>query len=549
MKKILIPILGITTLLFFNSCSDDFLDVNKNVNEAYSNQVTPKDRLSAAESVVFRTQGSTMNRFGNLMMNAWAGNIYYYASPYGDEFRMRADSQFYDTIWDNLYLGVANLQAIIDAPAAAKYPHHVAIAKVMKAYYMQMIVDLYNDVPYSEAFKGQANKHPKYDKGKDVYKGLMAELNQALALIQQTPDGSNYALAFNEDPIFQGTASSLTNPIVQNVDNWRIFWTQMANTVKLKMLVRLSNCTDPEVAIWRNTELQAMVPLVGNLTNFISSDVKIQPGYNPNAADQRNPFYNTFGRVDLDASDLSTGFRSTLASEHIVNALKGLLPETSGVADTRISRLFIAQGLGAASTNPALMRGQTQGGTKQNGRTEGDFATLGLFMIYNSGTGANSSSSLASLPGLVLTLSEVRFLQAEAATVYPATMAFNAQTAFNDGIAQSFATFGNPAGANAYIGLISTKPGMGWAASPNKIQAIQYQKWIALTNINPTETFISYNKTGFPVLPMPLGAYYPSRPKRLMYAQSEYISNTANVPNPGLDEMYTINQYSPFWMK
>ncbi|AZA48547.1 SusD/RagB family nutrient-binding outer membrane lipoprotein [Chryseobacterium carnipullorum] len=545
MKKILIPILGMTTLLFFNSCSDDFLDVNKNVNEAYTNQVTPKDRLGAAETVVFRTQGNTMNRFGNLMMNAWAGNIYYYASPYGDEFRMRADSQFYDNIWDNLYLGVSNLQAVIDAPESAKYPHHVAVAKVMKAYYMQMIVDLYNDVPYTEAFKGQANKNPKYDKAKDVYKGLLAELNQALALIPQTPSSSNYNLAFTEDPIFQGSGAT------QDLATWRTFWTQMANTVKLKMLVRLSNCTDPEVITWRNAELLSMAPLTSNPANFISADVKIQPGFNPNSLDQRNPFYANFGRIDIDAGDIGAGFRQTFASEHIVNSLRGLTTETSGVSDGRISRLFIGRGLGSPSTAAGNIVGQPQGGTKQAGKAEGDFATLGLFLAFTNGTtGPNTSTALASNPGLVLTLSEVRFLQAEAAVVYPTTMAFNAQTSFNQGITESFTTFGSTAAASAaYLNAIAAKPGMGWAASANKIQAIQYQKWVALTNINPTETYISYTKTGFPQLPMPQGAYYTSRPKRLMYPQSEYISNTANVPNPSIDDMYNINAYSPFWLK
>ncbi|MBT2620866.1 MULTISPECIES: SusD/RagB family nutrient-binding outer membrane lipoprotein [Chryseobacterium] len=542
MKKILIPILGITALLFFNSCSEEFLDVNKNVNDAYSNQLTPKDRLSAAETVVFRTQAGTMNRFGNLIMNAWAGNIYFYASPYGDEFRMRADSQFYDTIWDNLYLGISNYQAIIESPNAAKYPHHVAIAKIMKAYYMQMIVDLYNDVPYTEAFKGQANKHPKYDKGKDVYKGLLAELNQALVLLGQTPENATYALLPVEDPIFAAASADMSK------------WAQMANTVKLKMLVRLSNCTDPEVIAWRNTELQALAPLTSDVTKFVSADVKINPGYSSASTGQQNPFYTTYGVINIASNDMSADYRLTFASDHIIKALKGQIPETSGVADGRITRLFLNNGVGQASNyiggvsgpsaNANLMVGQPQGGGKDASKVETDFATLGLFSAFASPSGGSA------LPGLVLTLAEVRFLQAEAATVYPTTMAFNAQTSFNDGVTQSFLTFGaSPTATNNYLAAISTKPGMGWAASPNKIQAIQYQKWVALTNINPTETFISYNKTGFPVLPMPLGSYYPSRPKRLMYAQSEYISNTANVPNPGIDEMYTVNQYSPFWMK
>lgn len=541
MKKILIPILGMTALTFFNSCSDDFLDVNNNVNEAYTDQVTPKDRLSAAESVIFRTQGNTMNRFGNLMMNAWAGNVYYFASPFSDEFNMRADSQFYDEIWDNLYLGVANFQAIIDSPVADKYPHHVAIAKIMKAYYMQMIVDLYNDAPYTEAFKGQANKNPKYDKGKDIYKALMAELNQALVLLGETPEGSIYNLVANEDPIFAATSSDLSN------------WRKMANTVKLKMLVRLSKTTDPEVITWRNAELQVLAPLTTSPdTNFVNADVRIQPGYTTASSTQRNPFYQAFGRIDIDAGDINQNYRLVLASDHFVNSLRGLTTETSGVTDGRLQRLFVGRGF-SSSTNPAgppstvitNYKGQVQGGGKDTSVTEANFATLGLFMLYD-GDGSGSV-----LPGYVLTLSEVRFLQAEAAIEYPTTMAFNAQSSFTAGVTQSFTTFGASAAATTnYLNAIASKPGMGWAATTNKIQAIQYQKWVALTNINPTETYISYTKTGYPVLPMPLGSYYPSRPKRLMYAQSEFVSNTANVPNPSIDDMYSAtSQYAPFWLK
>lgn len=537
MKKLFIPIIAFATLTVLNSCSNDFLDVNNNVNEAYNNQMSPKDRLSAAESVVFRTQGNTMNRFGNLMMNAWGGNVYYYASPYGDEFKMRADSQFYDNIWDGLYLGVSNYQAIIDHPDAANYPHHVAIAKIMKAYYMQMIVDLYGDVPYSEAFKGQANTHPKYDKGQDIYKGLFAELNSAIQLLNQTPSLSKYQLAANEDVIFGATS----------LDALKLAeWIKMANTVKLKMLVRLSNCTDASVISWRNTELQALSSLTSNAGNFITQDVKIQPGYNAASSTQRNPFYQAFGRIDIDAGDYNPGWRQTFASKHIINALKGDLPLTSGAPDARISRLFIGKALGGPTTNPASYVGNEQGALKITGMNEGSFAMPGLFMLYNNGP--NTSAVLSQLPGLVLTLAEVNFLQAEAAVVYPTTMAFNAQTSFNAGISASFATFG--AGSlSTYMTSIASKPGVGWAATTNKIEAIQYQKWVALTHINPTETYISYTKTGFPVLPMPIGSYYASRPKRLMYPQSEYISNTANVPNPSIDDMYTINAYSPFWLK
>lgn len=529
MKKILIPIFG-ATLLFFNSCSEDYIDVNNDPNNAYNNQLTPKNRLAAAETTIYATQAVTMNRFGNLMMNAWAGNIYRYASPFSEEYQMVANSTFYNEIWDNLYLGVSNYQDIIDSPVAAQYPHHVAIAKIMKAYYMQMIVDLYNNAPYSEAFKGQNNLHPKYDQGKDIYKGLMDELNQALVLLTKTPANSSFAVATTEDPIFAGAMAS---------------WKQMANTVKLKMLVRLSNITDPGVIAWRDAELTAMAPLASSTTNFISADVRIQPGYLA-AAGLQNPYYGAYSYINLAGNDYGANFQLIFGSEHMINTLNGTL---TGVADARILRLFVANGLGSGNLSLPNYVGQPQGGGQVVGADESDFATLGLFGTAYSTTNPTTPSAAA---GYVLTSSEVRFLQAEAATVYPTTMgAFNAQTLFNDGITQSFITFGGTAAqATSYLGLIATKPGIGWPASTNKIQAIQYQKWIALTNINPTETYISSTKTGFPVLPMPIGSYKTTRPKRLMYPQSEYISNSANVPNPSVDQMYqATNEYAPFWLK
>ncbi|MCE3076673.1 SusD/RagB family nutrient-binding outer membrane lipoprotein [Chryseobacterium gwangjuense] len=528
MKKILIPVFG-ATLLFFNSCSNDYIDVNNDPNNAYNNQLTPKNRLAAAETTIYATQAVTMNRFGNLMMNAWAGNIYRYASPFSEEYQMIANSTFYNEIWDNLYLGVSNYQDIIDSPVAAQYPHHVAIAKIMKAYYMQMIVDLYNNVPYTQAFKAQNNLHPKYDQGKDVYKGLMDELNQALVLLNQTPANSSFAVATTEDPIFSGTMNS---------------WKQMANTVKLKMLVRLSNTTDAGVKAWRDAELTAMAPLTSSTANFISADVRIQPGYLA-ASGLQNPYYGSYSYINLAGNDYGTNFQLVVGSEHMINTMKGT---STGVVDTRMLRLFVANGLGAGNISVGNYKGQPQGGGQIIGDDESDYATLGLFGTLWGTANPTTGSSAA---GYVLPLSEVRFLQAEAATVYPTTMAFNAQTVFNDGITQSFTTFGNTAAqATAYLAAIAAKPGMGWAASTNKIEAIQYQKWIALTNLNPTETYISSTKTGYPVLPMPIGSYKTLRPKRLMYPQSEYISNSANVPTPSIDQMYdATNQYAPFWLK
>ena len=76
-----------------------------------------------------------------------------------------------------------------------------------------------------------------------------------------------------------------------------------------------------------------------------------------------------------------------------------------------------------------------------------------------------------------------------------------------------------------------------------------YQKWIATMNVNAIQSFIDYNKTGFPLTPLAVNANQTMKPRRLVYPQSEYIANSTNVPavNNSLIFSATPNTTSPFW--
>jgi hypothetical protein len=538
MKKLFISLIAAGSFLLMNSCSEDYLDVNKNPNEAYNNQLTPKERLAAAETNIFATQSVTLNRFGNLMMNAWVGNIYQYTAPFDDEMKMNVTSTFYNNIWDNYYGGIMNFQTIIDSDNSSKrYSGHIAAAKVLKAYYMQTLVDLYNDVPYSEAFKGQANLTPKYDKGKDVYKNLIKEVDEAIALLNAFPATATY---FNATGTTAGTSSYEDVIFNTNIASWK----QLANTVKLKLIVRLSNCTDPEVIAYRDA---ALATLPSNAASYISTDVLLNPGYTAANTAQQNPLYRNYGAVTLNG-EINSGYRLVLGSAHIIDNMLGRATRTSGLIDARVQRMFYANvwnALEDAEITPGFTGyfGLEQG-TTNNSNTVGDYVGLGTkqFLITNATTGSTQA-------GVVMLNAEAQFLLAEAAVLFPSKFS-GAQTFFNNGITASFTYLGlTAANAATYINNSNSRPDVGWTASTNKIAAIQYQKWIALTNINPTETFISYNKTGFPVTPMPINTAATSRPNRLIYPQSEYVANSANVPNMVKSDAFAINQFTPFWMK
>jgi hypothetical protein len=68
------------------------------------------------------------------------------------------DNNTYAAVWDGLYRSVNNFQKIIETPLENQ-ENYIAIAKIMKAHYIQYIVDLYGDSPY---FEGQQNLTPVY---------------------------------------------------------------------------------------------------------------------------------------------------------------------------------------------------------------------------------------------------------------------------------------------------------------------------------------------------------------------------------------------------
>jgi hypothetical protein len=100
---------------------------------------------------------------------------------------MNLNNTYYATLWDSTYRGVNNIQLVIDkSDANPAYKYYGGMARIMKVFYMQTIVDLYGNVPYTEAFKMQTNLKPKYDKDTEVYKTMFGELDQAILALSDT---------------------------------------------------------------------------------------------------------------------------------------------------------------------------------------------------------------------------------------------------------------------------------------------------------------------------------------------------------------------------
>ncbi|WP_191860600.1 SusD/RagB family nutrient-binding outer membrane lipoprotein [Hanstruepera ponticola] len=490
MKNIFKHLTVLAIAIGMTSCSD-YLDINDPVNSPSSSTVTPDLILPGAMTRTYSAQGVTMNRLGNVFMNNWSANVNSFTGGFNEEYQLILTSNFYSAIWDNTYIRTTNFDLVIDSEFP-DYENHKAIAKIMKSFYMQYIVDLYGDAPYSEAFD-PANSTPAYDNDQAIYRRLITEIDEAIALINNNtvttlPVGA-------EDVIFGGDMNQ---------------WIKMANTLKLRILMRQATLaeTDGETASYLNEQF-------ANLDqDFLTTSAVVQPGYSANEGMQ-NPFYATHG-FDT-AGNMTQTNRFIRASLYAQEFLDGTL---TGVTDPRITSLYAP--IPGAST-PTGVVGVEQG-IDSGADIPEDLSGLGTGLIVDD-----------SQDGYILLAAESYFLQAEA--VFRGYMSGDAKALFQSGIMASFAHFGLD--GSAYITQSNTVPEIGWDGSTNKIEAIMTQKWIATNGINGIESWVEYVRTGYPDVPLALTAQRPSKPNRLMYPSSELVGNAANVPSQTQDDAFT----------
>ncbi|RAR69313.1 SusD/RagB family nutrient-binding outer membrane lipoprotein [Flavobacterium aciduliphilum] len=556
MKKIKIALFLLSVSLI--SCND-YTDLGPNPNQLNADLATPDQYLSAAQTLSYSTQASTMERLGLLFSNACGGNVQSYAAPFNDEFSMNVTSIFYKSIWENLYLRAGVYQKVIDYnDVNSEYKEFKAIAMIGKVYDMEYIVDLYGDAPYTEAFKGINNITPKYDDDFEIYKKLFTELDNARALIDDIAAGTypnSTAKSNSYDMIFGGSMAS---------------WKTFANTIELKMLLRMSKCTGA-AGTYRDQRLASMVANGNN--NFISTDVTIQPGFSDSRNDTVNPLVYNFG-WDMNANP--TNYNVYAASGHFIKCLN---PYTNvNYASASEQEIVAGSGINYPNVNdprrlsiftsPNGQRGVTQGSVfvdvfKPGGSTTGQPSKLAgyFFNPYNqTGTGAtnptlSTGNIFAGNKGYVMTVAESYFLQAEAAhlgSVNPsfAALGLNAASSFAAGVNASMSFYNATPGT--YLTTINAKPNFGYNSTftfSENYNAIMYQKWIAILPSNAIESYIDNTRTGYPLNPMPKNSSYTKRPNRLIYPSSEYISNSANVPNVGLGDIFSVNSKSPFWLQ
>lgn len=250
-------------LLFFfiliTSC-EEHLNINDNPNTPVN--VDKSFVLTAAQASLATGLGGQLANLGGFLAQ-------YHTQPPSasqyldiDTYNMNID--FSDRLWNELWAGGLNdLKFVLTKSDEEGDTGSFLIASVLRAYTFQVLTDMYGDIPYSEALLGEENITPAVDFGGDIYTGLIAEIDAALA-------------KYNSDPIDSTVGAQ---DAVYNADMSE--WVKFANTLKLKLYIRMAYTS------------QANATAVMNLIaadNFITSDASF--ALYVDAENKANPFYD-----------------------------------------------------------------------------------------------------------------------------------------------------------------------------------------------------------------------------------------------------------------
>lgn len=376
-------------------------------------------------------------------------------------------------------------------------------AKVVLIEQAAKMVDLWGDIPYSEAGGLTTNdliKNPKYDEQKALYTSFIADLASAGTYFKTATSTAAFAKA---DILLKGDVNK---------------WIRYANSLRLRLLMRISKTDEA-------TAKTAVLQMLGDQANFPLVDGGNVGTYNPSVSDiLLQPLTNS-------SSDLHDAFfeGSWYATDYMLNTV--LVPAN----DPRIPVLYEKFGRtvgGKFVQNTTYRAMPITFTTAQQESSWADYAVL------DSGTFVFNQK----LPGILITASEVNLLKAEAFERWGSTT--DAKTAYDIALRQSVAFYYhlNNINQGAYVKetfpsattidtWVNTSTAAYTGASTDKLTKIYTQKWVHFGVLQSTEAWSEYRRTGFPVLTFPTNgkqAGYETPPTRLIYPAKEKTLNSAN---------------------
>jgi hypothetical protein len=490
--------------LSLSSCKK-YLDINQDPDRILAVQA-PLDLLLTNTTVNTGFDGgSDLFRYSALLTQQLSGQTTGGETQTQAQEKYNIQSADVNNQWISSYANTLNdLETIIQQAAAIQAPHYSGVAKLLKAFNYQLLVDSWGDIPFSEALQNTGNLFPGYDDDEEIYKGIIKLIDEGIAEINSTTSslspGSN-------STIYPGAFSSK-----------KANWLKFANTLKLRIYIHYSKFD-------KTFMLNQINALVGNAaTTFFASNADNFEMAFFNETERQNPIH----QFQIRREDY------LFANAFLVNLMYNNNDDDID-DDPRMAAYFT----------------QFPAGKKYRGALSGDPASRKYSRIHTFLRGATTSVGAPSAdssytesaikytgdaPIRLLTYAEYNFIRAEAA-VYGAPG--DAETFFKEGITASMKSAGvSDASIAAYLALRGSLTG----TESEKVKRIIEEKYVASYGV-VIEPWNDWRRTGFPAISKVSNAVTADIPRSLPYPQSE-IDLNPNSPGQKPDLLVRV-----FWDK
>jgi hypothetical protein len=188
----------------------------------------------------------------------------------------------FDFLWSSGYQGVlVNTKQIITNADELGATTHAGYARILHAYTLILLTDMFGDIPNKESLLGSTNLNPKADASRDVYLAALEMLEEAIENLN--------------------TESTIADPKDMFYNNDKTLWIKLANSLKFKIYLQAAPAFSQS-----DDSLKALVGRNAMLDGTPTSDsgeddFQFNWGTNVNAPDSRHPSFSA--NYDNGASD------------------------------------------------------------------------------------------------------------------------------------------------------------------------------------------------------------------------------------------------------
>src|SRR5665213_3400845 len=521
LKKYLLLLILFTGV--FSSCKKNLEKLNQNPNGADPSTTNPNLVLStvlttAGQECVTLGFGDVAGIMQHTQTDGWTGphNEYDWSGDYS---------------WTPIYDILRNNKYVYDRSVTLNYDLQKGISLTMKSFLFGLITDLWGDAPYSHALQGDQsgleNALPAFDAQKDIYTGILADLETANTLLSKNKSDYNSSVD-GVDVFFGGDPAK---------------WRKFTNSIALRYFMRLSDKM-PDVAragIEKIIADPTTYPIItdpsddatmGYAGNSSADSWPTNVNYNADSGSYRViKMCSTLVKTMDNLNDPRLGVWANKV-QIFLHVDAAFPPNTDKIVDTvvngearkvrYISNDVLAgkgltlndidQNVNYVGLPPAIVGGPVYNISNDPAQASHNPHVSWLNDIY---TNAKGPLLLARL----ISAAEVHFILAEAAM--KGWAAGDAQTEYNAAIQSSFTAWGISGAYSAYV----AQPAVAYAGTEEQLIT---QKWIASWTA-ATESWFDFRRTGYPALISGPIAKGPVLPVRLYYMLDERNLNAANT--------------------